>query len=340
MKILSMAMKVIVSLMLMLIISGTLVQGESLTSGSMKIKTSDGRESRVSVSQIKTPTNFEGRLKNTTGFYSLKCSYKDNYFSFNVPTPVVEGINRTQVEKMIEKLLSFYDTVFERYARIFNNKPFGYKFNIVFGKTANGYPYNRIYSISKISNIYANFNPFTESHDPFSGFQNSIMLHEIGHSLFAIIVGNMNHPKFKFIEEGFIEYMVVKDPAKYGQKTGFRLTKARADKMKGLAQVDLDLSVWGKEAVMSAPAPDGYLGVTHHLSGIEFMKTFIGIFGEDKFPEFFMRLKAKDMEITRGDYGTSQIKEVFRKMGYSNEEINKFEKNYHERLKNNVFTLE
>ena len=103
--------------------------------------------------------------------------------------------------------------------------------------------------------------------------------------------------------------------------------------------MDIDASVWGDKFVQEGSGIKGYLGVTHHVFGVEFIDAFIDVFGKENLFEFLTRLKQTEGNSPIDDLGTKQIQDIFSKMGYSQEKIREFENELHRRLRENVFEI-
>ena len=69
------------------------------------------------------------------------------------------------------------------------------------------------------------------------------------------------------------------------------------------------------------------------------MHAFIDVFGKENLPEFLTLLRQKENEIPAESLGTEQVKKVLETIGYSQEKIERFEKELHNRLKENIFNI-
>ena len=171
--------------------------------------------------------------------------------------------------------------------------------------------------------------------------EQKIMFHEIGHSVYGIIIGSMRAPRNKSFEEGFVDYFAEEATGEKIERRGIlkvRITQEQAKRMKGLTQPDIDASVWNEEIALKPSTAKGYIGVTHHVFGLEFIHAFIDTFDKKDLPEFLTRLRQRENDQPVGDLGTSQVKDILLQMGYADKEIKKFEKDLHARLKKNVFS--
>jgi len=292
-------------------------------------------------SPARADTDLEGHFREKYEFYYLKFKYKDNYFNLNIPGSRFLLLSGGQRSELIRYLSSLYGDVFDVYALIFGHVPEGYKFNVTFGKTSEGHPYNRIYAASKTSNIFPDCLPFDMTRQALTEKQRWIMIHEIAHSLFAIKIGTFEHPKMKAIEEGFIDYISEQaegmDYSRLRQDIMIKVPPGRLKNMKGLTQLDVEISIFGEGAVINSPRDGSYAGFAHHTFGLEFIKSFISVFGEQALPGFMKRLRKVDRSVSKNDLGTQQIKDILRKMGYTKIQIKEFEDNLHTRLKQYVY---
>ncbi len=285
------------------------------------------------------PTDREGRLKEKYSFYSMVSRFKGNSFTFAVPKPDGRELSIQERMELSEYVIKTFWGAMITCETIFTRIPQGYKFNVVFGKTAKGHPFNLVYSKTSRSNIYPDSLPFENGKDLLTLTQKYLLLHEIGHGFFAIAIGNLTHPRNKAIEEGAVDHMIKSRLDLYGEvkRPKVNISREQADNIQGITQLDVEASIWGKEHVVKVEAPKGYSGYTHHLFGIEFIDAYFDIFPSETFPGFLRRLKAVEDNAPKNDFGTIQIKAIFRKMGFSEGAIADFEKDLHRRLKTNVF---
>jgi len=304
----------------------------------LEIKAPGGEGITVSVVDNPEATDLEGRLAEKYRFYTLKFPYRGNYLGLNLPEGAYFSSGGEELRSLVFEILAVYDGIYSRSRAVFGAQADGFRQNITFGRTDKGHPFATVYPSDKTVNIFMDSVPYSEKGIPLSDKDVDALRHELGHSVMAVAVGNFIHPKFRAIEEGFVNYLA------YGDGSAPRtrrivIEKEKAGAMSGLAQMDIDVSIWGEEVLDLSAAPDGYKGITHHFSGEQFVREFISFFGEKRLPEFLKRLKAKDAAPLAGDYGSSQIREVLERMGYSREEVDRFEKAFHERLLENVFIV-
>ena len=302
-----------------------------------------GKDVKIFISEIPVPTDIEGRLKTPMAFYTLKFKYNDNFFSFNLPQGSFNELSAGQKEKLIQGLLGLYDRSFELFSGIFGYVPAGFHFNVTFGEVKKQTASNYVYQRSKTSNIYPGFLPFASGEAALNPEQRFIFFHEIGHSLVGIAIGSIVNPKAKFIEEGFADYfaeqasgMDIKEL--HGQDI-FYISRQQSENIKGLTQLDTEISIWGEKYVMTAPRPKGYVGLTHHAFGLQFIKAFVGVFGAGDLPLFLKRFRQAQDALTNGDQGTAMVRKIFRKMGYAQEKVSEFEGRLHRNLAENVFKV-
>jgi len=298
----------------------------------------------ISISKSTNPTDLGGRLNQKTVYTFLKFKYKNNYFSVNVPESIYGKLTEKKEKLLVDSLIELYGRAFEVFFDLFGYFPEGYRFNVTFGKTRRGGPHNRIYLYDKVSNIFPDFLPSFIGDVVFTRDQRMILSHEIGHSLFGIVIGSLQDPRTKAIEEGFVDYFpgkmfpgsTVRDTEGYK----FRISPDQDENIRGLAQVDIDVSIWGETPIMKETKEKGYLGLTHHLFGLEFINAFIEVFGKEDLAEFLLRLKKTEgMPYGYDDFGTGKIRIIFTVMGYKSDQILEFEKSLHRRLKENVFEV-
>ena len=290
------------------------------------------------------PTDREGVLKEAVPFYFMKFNFRGNFFSVNIPAEAFKRMDIAQKKELVSTVAEVFNTAFSGFTGVFGNVPENFIFNVTFGKTRNGEAFNRVYLVKKISNIYLDSLPFDNRSEALSVPEAIRFFHEIGHGLFGIAVGNMTDPRVRSIEEGFIDYLAEEEGASYYIETQaplFKFDKRRVMKMEGLAQLDVDASIWGRDAVLSPGENKGYLGFTHHFFGREFIKTFVQVFGKDDLPDLLKRLKMTEDKVPiKDDLGTQQVLRVFGKLGYSGEKVKEFEEKLHENLKKNVFGID
>ena len=309
-----------------------------------------GEEVRVKIISSPVPTILEGRIKEESGFYFFKMNFMNNFFSINVPQRSYDKMTDQDKNDLVASVLLLYAGSFKVSEEMLGYMPRGYRFNITFGQTQSGHAFNRVYNYSKSSNIYPNFLPFEstimgisrEIDTPMTELEESVMLHEIGHSIFAIAIGTIQNPKNKYMEEGFVDYFADKVLGKesfYRANLGkITVTDEKVSNISGLSQLDVDVSIWGEE-VLDAPTMEGYVGVTHHHFGYEFIRTYIGIFGEKNLRGFLDRFKQTEDRADESDYGTERINDILLKMGYPAEKISDFQRELHKRLRENVFDV-
>lgn len=304
-----------------------------------------GVESPLTISVIEpgAPTDKEGRLASPQRLYSYRFMYNDNIFTFNIPDYVVEDLDDGELKRMLIVLIEAYEKTFDTFLKVLDRKPSGYKFNMTFGPTAGGYPFNWMNLTDKVSNIYPNCVPYANGREVFSKLEEDIISHEIGHGIFNITGTNFRTPGNKAIEEGFIDLFIGVD---FSENTRIAISEDKVDSIKGLTQPDVDISIWGEEAVLAQTDPfdhdiglRGYVGMTHHAFGKQFLLAYIDAFGEDSLQDFLVKLKASEDEPYYDDYGTENVKRILLSMGYTNEEIEKFETDLHDRIKRNIFVL-
>ncbi|MFH1878302.1 MAG: hypothetical protein ABH883_05805 [Candidatus Omnitrophota bacterium] len=302
-----------------------------------------GETVNVYISRQAEPTSHEGRMKEETGYYFLKFNYRDNFYSINLPDIFFEEINMRQREKLVREIIRIYDQAFDRFAGVFGFYPALFRFSVTFGSTKPGYPFHVSYSDRRTSNIFANFLPYGAGKEPFSQEERIILLHETGHGLFLIAVGNIEDPRGKYIEEGFADYIAGENYDEPGAAAPYYsmsvISAEQAENFKGLSQLDFDAGVWGEETVLKASAIRGYVGITHHVFGREFLSAFISVFGKEDLYGFLVRFKKTEDSIGRGDFGTNHVLSVFKSMGYTPAQIEKFRKELYSRLRENVFVV-
>lgn len=304
----------------------------------------NGKTLEVYTSHSDVPTTIDGRIIEESGFYFQKFRYAGNFYSINVPKGVFEKLSTEENEQLVVSVLDLYRRAFEKTSDLLGFAPEGYRFNSIFANTQKGNSFNVLYSISKISNIYTNFIPYNNPENPLTENQRWIILHEIGHSLFAISIGTIVNPKDKYMEEGVVDLLadeVLGEEFKYRNRGhSWKISSRQARDLDGLSQLDMDVSIWGKNRVLGKTGEEGYPGITHHGFGFEFINTFIAIFGEKDLAEFLIKFRSSGDIVGEKDYGTIRILKILSSMGYSSEEISAFEKELHIRLKKNIFITE
>ncbi|MBD3296192.1 MAG: hypothetical protein GF392_02350 [Candidatus Omnitrophica bacterium] len=284
-------------------------------------------------------TDLEGRLARPYRFYSLRFSDKNRYFNLNLPEDMYFGFDRRDVVRLVLDVLGLYEEVYSRFNYLFGGSPPAPRQNLTFGRTSAGHPFVRIYNSSKAVNIYTDMLPAAAGEDVLTPSQKDVLRHEIGHAAFSTSIGNFIHPKFKSIEEGAIDHLAYAE-GKGPRQRRITISPAQSRSMRGLAQMDIDASIWGEDKVTATGPSEGYRGVTHHHAGAQFIRSFVEFFGEEELYDFLRRLKAKEKQPLEDDMGTDQIEQVLRGMGRSTSEIKEFEKNYHRGLRENVFVVE
>jgi hypothetical protein len=333
--------------MLFLFLAGLLAcdaaLGQRANRETVSIYEHDGEDVKILISEIPISGDLEGRLKTPLAFYTLKLKYRDNVFIFNLPQRSFDELSGVQKEKLIQDLLGLYDRSFELFFGIFGFIPTGFRFIVTFGETKKQTPFNYIYQHNKISNIFPGFLPFSSGEEALNPEQRFIFLHEIGHSLFSIAIGNITNPKARSIEEGFVDYfaeqasgMDIKEV--HGQDL-FYISRRQSENIKGLTQLDTEISIWGEKYVMTAPRSKGYVGLTHHAFGLQFIKAFVSVFGAHDLPVFLKRFKPAQYTLNNEDYGTAMVRKIFAKMGYPPEKVSEFEDQLHRNLTENVFKV-
>jgi hypothetical protein len=284
-------------------------------------------------------TDLEGRLARPSVFYSLRFSEDGRYFSLNMPEGMYFGLDRRDIVRLALDILVLYEEVYGRFHRLFGESPPAPRQNLTFGRTSAGHPFIRIYEGSRAVNIYTDMLPPAEGGHILTPGQKDILRHEIGHAAFSTSIGNFTHPKFKSIEEGVIDRLAYGDGEKPRQRR-ITITPRQSRSMSGLAQMDIDASIWGEGLLAGTGSPEGYRGVTHHHAGEQFIRSFVEFFGEKDLYGFLRRLRAMDEQPLEGDMGTEQIERVLKGMGRSPSEISGFEEHYHRGLRENVFAVE
>jgi len=297
----------------------------------------------ANVSRSDRATDLEDRLKNKSRFYFIKFKFRDNIFSFNFPERTYSAWDHREKINILEYLTKLYGDSFREFKDIFGFSPRDYRFNVTFGKTKRGMPFNTIYLYNKISNIFPGFIPAGTESEVFSAGQKMIMFHEIGHSLFGIAIGTFRDPRTKAIEEGVVDYFAEriykgKFPETY-RRGKFQVSESKLERLEGLSQLDVESSVWVEEDMSKISGVKGYVGVTHHVFGLEFVKSFIQVFGEKDMINFLVRLRQTEEDSFLDDFGTNRIIHIFNKMGYTEEKIIEFKEELHRRLKANVFKV-
>ncbi|MBD3379355.1 MAG: hypothetical protein GF408_02720 [Candidatus Omnitrophica bacterium] len=287
--------------------------------------------------ETREATDREGQLARPYTFYLVKFSYDGNFYSVNIPKEAYGPLEGQDKKKIVYRTLGLYRKVFGAYRSFFGDIPSGYRFSVTFGKTSGTHPYNRIYLYGKNSNIYPDFVP--GKNRIFTRPQEAVLLHEIGHSLFAIAVGGYLHPRNRALEEGFVDMMVAS--AGYDTGTPPRIPVSREDTVdiSGLSQLDIEISIWGEEKVLANRSVKGYLGLTHHSFGREFFAVFMDIFGTEKLPEFLARLKATEGLPPPEDHGTEYIEKALREIGADETTLSLFREKLHGRIKKNLLTI-
>ncbi len=300
-----------------------------------------GRDVKVNISKSLASTTLEGRIEEEDGFYFFRFGYRGNFFSINLPRRVFEELPEERKQELLTSVLDLYSGAFDTSREILGFVPEGYNFNVTFARTGKGDPFNRVYVRSKTSNIYTGFLPYERAGRGMTSKQEWIMLHEIGHAIFAIAVGNIEDPRNRYMEEGFVDYFAgqVMGESHTGREIRgkFAAPRERLAGMRGLSQMDVDTSIWGEDFVITAPKTEGYAGVTHHLFGLEFIDAFIDVFGKKDLLEFLRRFKSAEDEPGAAARGTKTILEIFARMGYTPGQVEEFEKELHSRLKENIF---
>jgi hypothetical protein len=300
-----------------------------------------GKDTKVNISKSLKPTTLEDRIEKESGFYFFRLAYKGNFFSINLPQRIFVELPENRKQELLASVLGLYSSTFDGSRDILGFVPEGYKFNVTFARTREGDPFNRVYDRSKTSNIYTGFMPYEYREQVMTAKQEWIMLHEIGHAIFAIAVGNIEDPRNKYMEEGVVDYLAdeVMEESHTGRKIRgkFAAPEKKIANMRGLAQIDVDTSIWGEDFVMNVPKAEGYAGVTHHLFGLEFIEAFIDVFGKKDLLEFLRRFKRAEDEPGAAGRGTETIRGILLKMGYTPEQITAFEEELHAKLRENVF---
>ena len=311
--------------------------------GDLSVQSFDGSAIKVNVSCSPQPTDLEGRLAKKERYYFFKLNYSSNFFSFNLPGSSFNAFTERERKKLVEYLLRLYGDSFDVYYDMFGWRPEGFRFNVTFGKNTKGYMYNMMYLPDKISNVFTDSLPYRDGNNIMSADEERIMVHEIGHSLFGIVVGTTEDPRSRAIEEGFVDYFMGKvlDVDTGVGRSAYRLpiSAEQASRIKGLSQLDVDASVWGDEAVFKPTKAKGYAGITHHLFGLEFIHAVIDVFGKKDLLEFLKRFKQAENDPYGIDHGTQKVRDILAGMGYSKEKISEFENDLHRRLKENVFRV-
>ena len=300
--------------MLSLLIVTLLMQGVPLFAQDQGIELKEyflGKEKvEVQISSLLKPTDMEGLIKEETGFYFLRYKYKKNFFNINLPQRVFDGLDNQETEGLIAAVTDLYTRSFDVSKELLGTVLDGYKFNITFANVKKGHAFNRVYHHSKTSNIFTNFLPYKNNKEAMAPEDEQVILHEIGHSVFAISIGILNNPEDKYMGEGFADYFANKVMKKtIAKPPKIVISKEQADRISGLAQMDVDAQIWDKEFLSKAPRQKGYLGVTHHLFGLEFITAFTDLFGEKNLKEFLKRFRASE-DTPKKDYGTSIIKQI------------------------------
>ena len=333
--------------MLFLFLAGLIacdaVLGQRAEGETVSIYKYDGKDVKIFISEIPIPSDLEGRLKTPLAFYALKLRYRDNIFSFHLPQRSFDDLSGGQKEKLMQDLLGLYDRSFELFSGIFGYVPTGFRFNITFGETKEQASSNYIYQGTKTSNIFPGFFPFSSGEGALNPGQRFMFFHEIGHSLFGIAIGNMTNPEARSIEEGFVDYLAEQASGMdikevHGQGL-FYISRRQSENIKGLTQLDTEISIWGEKYVMTAPTQKGYMGLTHHAFGLQFIKAFVGVFGAHDLPVFLKQFKQAQYPLTNRDHGTTKVRKIFAKMGYSPEKVSEFEGQLHRKLTENVFKV-
>lgn len=285
------------------------------------------------------PTDREGRLKRKYAFNTMVFRFRGNTFTVSIPDFIFEKLSRDQRMELADYMIQTFWEAMISYESLFYRIPEGYKFNVVFGKTAEGHPFNLVYRRTSRSNIYPDCLPFNNNKDMLTPKEKYYLLHEIGHGLFAIVLGNLIHPRNKSIEEGTIDHLLRSrlDIVGYAENPKYDVPPGKLDEMEGLTQLDVEISLWGKERVLSKENFKGYAGYTHHEFGMQFVDAFLANFYEEDLAEFLRRLRALENTIPENDYGSRQVREILYDMGYTDVEINRFRDDLHSRLKANVF---
>ncbi|MBD3427146.1 MAG: hypothetical protein GF409_07965 [Candidatus Omnitrophica bacterium] len=304
---------------------------------------------RVKIMTSSMPTVLEGRIKEESGFYFFKMKFMDNFFSINVPERSYQKMDYRMRQDLVATILILYGRSFEQSSEMLSFLPKGYRFNMTFGRTQSGHPFNRVYVYSKTSNIFPDLLPYKSPlmpgrtlETPITGYEEWVMLHEMAHSIFAMAVGSIRNPKNRFMEEGFADYfaervMGRKSPAR--ESLGkIPISAKQAARLEGLSQLDVDAAIWGEERALNVPM-EGYVGVTHHHFGYEFISAYVEVFGDKNLRDFLHRFSQTEEVVDKGDYGTKRIKNIFLKMGYTPREIALFRRNLHEKLLKNVFEV-
>ena len=285
--------------------------------------------------------DLENNFREEYEFQVLKFKHDNNLYHLNVPERIFSGLTDEKRAYLIEYLTELYGAVITIYAEIYGHAPEGYKFNVTFGKTAAGHPYNKVYAYTKTSNIFPDCLPYEDPEDVLTDEERAVMTHEVAHSLFAIKIGTFEHPKTKAIEEGFVDYITERaeglDYSERRKAMRIPVTPLQAQNMKGLTQLDVEISMFGDNAVLNAPRDGSYAGFAHHTFGLEFIKAFISVFGEKALPGFMKRLRSVDRTPSVGDMGTRQIKLILKNMSYTDEQVQDFEVTLHSRLKEYVY---
>ncbi|MDP8298740.1 MAG: hypothetical protein P9L88_02380 [Candidatus Tantalella remota] len=300
------------------------------------VPSEDGTYINVSITHAEMPTDFEGQLRAPSVYYFIKLKYKENFYSINVPLFTYESMSVEEKVALVEYITGLYEDAFSRGAIAMARKPRGYRFNITFGRTKWGRVYNKeIFSNEKVSSIFSNCLPYQIPGKVLTQEERVVLLHEIGHSLLGISIGGITDVRMRSIEEGVVDHIAGLGPEAPGRR--IYVTAEESGRLKGVAQMDIDASIWGKDkALMPSGMRGGYAGVTHHLHGREFVGAYLEVFGKDDFRQFLIRVKA-----SRGkgeqDLGTGRIRSILKKMGHLDDEIARFEQRLHERIKENVF---
>jgi len=259
--------------------------------------------------------------------------------TFYISQAELRAMTDDQIKERAEYIAGIYRDAFSRFEAIGGKVPKDWKFEMYFVKVNVGFPNAHTNYRSETGMVFTHTLPFSVTD---TKNYKQILQHEIGHNLthMAFPGGLGMDLRTMAFEEGLAHYLSDFHGFPGGRGEGgtihsYQITPGEALKMSGLTQLDIENSMEG--SVERDPRLRNYAGKTHHSFGIEFIDLFVEILGSERLLEFFTALHAiKDHETE--DYGTEFVREILRKMEFSEDQINRFQAKLLERLKDNVFS--
>ena len=191
--------------------------------------------------------------------------------------------------------------------------------------------------------------PFSNGTDVLDENARKTALHEIGHILVTLGIGKgLSGSGTIAIEEGVCDYIAgvtrgVEIDQTNKSVTDYRIeiSREQADRMSGLAQPDIDASIWGEERAGERYRVGVYIGLTHHSFGLELVNAFIVTFGANKLVPFLQELSKQvdnSLKYTFG-MGTQWVEKAMINSGFSSTDIEKLRRELYKNLSTNVFKI-